>query len=60
MWIDSLVDNAWTHELLTEYCLSVCVVIMADDARGTPILYQVISDDYDDGDCRVVIAGWEH
>lgn len=34
---------------------------MVDDARGTPILYQVISDDdYDADDCRVVIAGWAH
>lgn len=36
----------------------VLVVVVVDDARGTPILYQVISDDdYDGYDCRVVIAG---
>lgn len=38
----------------------VVMMLVADDASGTPILYQVISDDDYDGDCRVVIAGGLH
>lgn len=38
----------------------VMMMLVADDASGTPIQYQVISDDDYDGDCRVVIAGGLH